>query len=225
MPLQMDSDWKKKPLILEPSDSSNISYLSLCSSDAQASSAFESTRSLAIAQQRGYTFLEMLVVIVLIGIFAAIAVPSVTAVDNEKLALAGSNIADAVRFSREESRRTNIVHGVAVDMANNRLRVFRLDETPNPNLKIFDVYQPISKQLYTVQLDAPPYSSVEISAVGGQMVGTCDDTGNIAFDPSGVVRCVQPLATRIADANIELTLSSLTLDIGIDSYTGRVSIQ
>ena len=57
------------------------------------------------------------------------------------------------------------------------------------------------------------------------MVGACNDPGNIAFDSSGVVRCVEPVATRIRDANVELVLGELRVTVVIDDYTGRVSIQ
>lgn len=216
MPLQMDTGWKINSLKLEPSVSEANNFYK----PHHAPFA-----SMGTSSQRGYTFIEMVMVVALVAIFAVIAVPSMTSANHEKLKLAGSNIADAVRFAREESRRTHIIYGVAVDTANNQLRVFQLDETPDPNLKVFDVYQPISKHLYTVQLNAPPYSGVEISSLTGQMVGTCDETGNIAFDAMGVVRCIDPLNTRMTDAKITLSLGGLTLDVLVDSYTGRVLVQ
>lgn len=178
-----------------------------------------------LATEAGYTLLEMLMVVTLLGVIAAIAVPSVSPADHQKLDLAASQVADAFRFAREESRLTGTVHGVAMDLIANRVRVFRLDETPNPNAKVFDVHQPISKQRYTLELGAPPYGGVTLDAVGGQMVGTCDDPGNIAFDAGGVVRCVEPVATRILDANVVLALADLTRTIAVASHTGRVSIQ
>lgn len=173
----------------------------------------------------GYTLLEMMIVVALLAIAAAIAVPSITAAEHHKLALAGSEVADALRFAREESRRTGVIHGVSTDISINRITVFRLDEGPNPNLKIFDVYQPVSKQLYSIELGAGPHRGVTLSTVGGQFVGTCNDPGNIAFDRSGVVRCTEPTTTRIQDAEIDLVLGSLLTKVVIDSYSGRVSVQ
>lgn len=176
-------------------------------------------------RQSGYTLVELIIVVTVLAIIAAIAVPSLAPAEHHKLASAASVVADAVRFAREEARHTGFVHGISTDLSNNSVRVFRLDEVPNPNLKTFDVYQPISKQLYTVQLAAPPFRGVVLNTVGGQMVGTCNDPGNIAFDSSGVVHCVEPVATRIRDASIELALGELRLTVSIDDYTGRVSIQ
>lgn len=175
--------------------------------------------------QAGYTILEMMIVVALLALIAAIAAPSVTPAERQKLDLATSSVADALRFAREEARRTGVVHGVSADVLNDRLRVFRLDEIPNPNDKVFDVYQPVSKHLYTIQLDSSPYGGVVVGAVGGQMLGACSDPGSIAFDPGGVVRCVEPVATRIRDASIELALGGLRSTVTVDEYAGRVSVQ
>ena len=173
----------------------------------------------------GYTLLEMMIVVALLTVIAAIAVPSVKPAEYQKLGLAASTLADAFRFAREESRLTGIVHGVSADLSNDQVRIFRLDEGPNPNSKVFDIRHPVSKQLYLIQLNASPYSGVTLNAVGGQMVGICNDPGNIAFDASGVVRCVEPVASRIRGANIELALDGLRTTVEIDDYTGRVSIE
>ena len=175
--------------------------------------------------QLGYTLLEMTIVVAILAVAAAIAVPSDFASRHQTLDLAASQAADALRFARAEARRTGFVHGVFADVPNDRLRVFRLDEIPNPNLKVFDVYQPVSKQLFTVDFGATPYRGVSISSVSGQFVGSCDDPANVSFDAFGVVRCFEPLATRILDVEVELSLGPLTKTVVIDSHTGRVSIQ
>lgn len=178
------------------------------------------------AVQKGHTLVEMMIVVVIIGLAAALAMPSATPAQQQKLDFAAAAVADAFRFAREQARRTGIMHGVTTDIANDLISVFRLDEGPNPNDKIYDdVRHPLSKQLYTIQIGASPYSGVTLSASSGQMVGTCDDPGNIAFDSAGVVRCVEPTTTRINSPSIELAAGQLTLTVAIDSYTGRVSLQ
>jgi type II secretory pathway pseudopilin PulG len=177
------------------------------------------------ARQGAYTLLELIIIVALLAIIAAVAVPSVMPAQHHKLAAATAAVAEAIRFAREESRHTGAVHGVSIDPANNRVRVFRLDEAPNPNVKLFDIYQPVSKQLYAVEIALPPYRGVTLNALGGQMQGTCNDPGNLAFDSLGVVRCVEPLTTRIRNASVELTIDGLTLSVDIDDYTGRVSVQ
>ena len=178
-----------------------------------------------LSAQQGRTLLEMIIVVAIIAMAAAVVVPSATSTHLRRLDLAGSEVADAFRFAREEARRTGVVHGVSTDVPNNLIRVFRLDEGPNPNLKVFDVRNPVAKQLYAIQIGASPYAGVGLDSYGGQMVGTCNDPGNIAFDSNGVVRCVEPTTTRIDNAYVQLAAGQLTLTVAIDSYTGRVSVQ
>lgn len=165
--------------------------------------------------------------VVIIGLAAALAMPSATPAKRQKLDFAAAAVADAFRFAREEARRTGIMHGVTTDIANDLVSVFRLDEGPNPNVKVYaDVRHPLSTQLYAIQIGASPHSGVALSASGGQMVGgTCNDPGNIAFDLSGVVRCVEPTTTRIDNPSVDLTAGQLALTVSIDSFTGRVSMQ
>jgi len=172
----------------------------------------------------GYTLLEMLVVVTILAVAAAIVVPADSPTRHETLELAASQVADALRFARDEAKRTSVIHGVAADVSIGQVRVFRLDEAPTPNLPVFDVYQPVSKQIYAIQLGDSPYRGVALNSVGGQLIGTCDEPSNIAFDRAGVVRCVDPLSTRIEDASVELSMGSLLQAVTIDSYTGRVAI-
>lgn len=172
----------------------------------------------------GYTLLEMMIVVALLAAAAAIIVPSDSSTRHETLALASSQVADALRFARDEAKRTSVIHGVSADVSAGQVRVFRLDEAPTPNVPVFDVYQPVSKQIYAIQLGDSPYRGVALTSVGGQLIGTCDEPSNIAFDRTGVVRCIDPISTRIDGASIELSMGSLLQTVTVDSYTGRVAI-
>lgn len=174
---------------------------------------------------RGFTLLELLIVLTLLATIAAIAMPSGTPVRLHSLELAASQLADALRFARNESRRTGYLYGVTPDIGNNTIRVFRLDEGPSPNLKVFDVYDPVTKQLYAVDFNSSAYRGVTIAGVDGDVLGNCTDTGNIAFDLAGVVRCTEPVATRILDTDIELRLDDSQIIVSVDGHTGRVTIR
>lgn len=174
---------------------------------------------------RGYTLLELMTVVAILATIAMIVAPAITAGSHHKIDLGASLVADAMRYARDEARRTGSIHGISADQTNDRIRVFRLDETANPNLKVFDVRHPITKQLYSIDLAAAPHDEVAINTVGGQMIGTCNDAGNIGFDAEGVVRCVEPIATRIENANIELAQGVSRVTVSVDGFTGRVVIQ
>lgn len=175
--------------------------------------------------QRGFSLLELSIVIVLLGMIAAVAMPSATSSEYRRLELAASDVADAVRFARTEARRTGVLHGIWADSANDQIRVFRLDESQNPNARIFDVYHPVWKQIYIVQLAAAPYNGVVLTGVGGQLTGACTDPENIVFDAGGVVHCFEPTSTRISNVSLALKFGNFEQSIAVAGYTGRVSVQ
>ncbi len=175
--------------------------------------------------QFGHTLVEMIVVVAIVAIIASLAVATVSPSEDYELNLAASEVADAFRFAREKTRHTGVIHGVSTDRVDNTVRVFRLDERPDPNLKIFDVYHPISKQLYTIQIGESPYRKVTLSGTGGELLGGCSSKGDFAIDSIGTVRCINPLTTRIRDTTVELALGRIRQTVLVDEYTGRVSIQ
>ena len=64
--------------------------------------------------QRGLSFVELLIVMVFLGIFTAVAVPSLSSTDSSKLDLAAEEIAEAIRFARSESIRSQIDFAIEV---------------------------------------------------------------------------------------------------------------
>lgn len=174
---------------------------------------------------KGYTLLEMMIVVAILTIAAAIAVPAVTTPDHSKLDLAATRVADALRYAREEARRTGLAHGIFVDTANNKIQLFWLDEAPDPDVNVFDVRDPVSKQLYAIQIDAAPHNNVVALAVTGTYSNGCNDLDNILFDSRGVTRCADPLTTRVVDASINLQLGALQSAVTVDGYTGRVEVE
>ncbi len=195
-------------------------YASCAPNDLNAFRVISSGR-----RQRGHSLAELIVVVAVIGVIAAAAMPSSAPAYDKELTLAGSEVADAFRFAREEAQRTGSIHGVTIDAANNYLRVFRLNEVPDPNVKVFDVHHPLTKQFYTVQYGVSFYRGIELSAIGGQFSETCDDQTSLAFDPEGVIRCIEPVAARINNAHIKIIAGQRALTVAIEQFTGRVTVQ
>ncbi|WP_157953722.1 GspH/FimT family pseudopilin [Oceanimonas marisflavi] len=96
----------------------------------------------------GRSLTELLLVVTLLGTLALVAVPSLTAQGPERVELATTEVAGAIRFARNEARRSGAEHGVLLDTAAQRLQVYRIDDSGPSPVVTFDVYHPLDKQRY-----------------------------------------------------------------------------
>jgi len=102
-------------------------------------------------RRQGYSLVELMLVIGLLALVAAIAAPHYGRLDETELDRAAAVVANAVRFARNEAVRTGQGHGVIVNVFDQTLKVYRLDESSSPPTSIYDVRDPLSKQLYVLQ--------------------------------------------------------------------------
>ena len=82
--------------------------------------------------QRGYTLLEVLIVVTITGLVASLALPSLSTGDTTKIDLAATEVATAIRFARSEALRTGEGHGLTVSQATQQVTVARYDLTTAP---------------------------------------------------------------------------------------------
>jgi len=173
----------------------------------------------------GFSLVELTLVLALLGILALVALPSGQPTQSYKLELAAVELADAYRFARSESLRTGSPHGTHTDPSQNRVRVFRADTGTTPATPIYDVYHPIHRKLYDVDLDlAPEWTGVAMSA-GATWLGACSAPTLLSFDAGGTPHCSNPGAVLLDQATVQLSLAGETRDVVIDGETGRVWIQ
>ena len=103
---------------------------------------------------RGYSITELLLVVAIIAVISAIAVPTFSDVHVRRLQAATSEVVAALRFARHEAIRTGIPHGVRKLNGQNSISVFRMDMDQNPRVEIHDVLHPVEfGQLYQVDLE------------------------------------------------------------------------
>ena len=173
----------------------------------------------------GWSLAEMLIVVLIIGLIGTMAIPAARPNSEERVELASVALASAVEFARDQSRLTGDVHGVAVETADNRVRVFRLDQSVDPNLQVFDPRHPVTKQLYALQLGASPYAEVTLGSLAGTWTGSCSQASAVAFTAEGVTICPEPVSVRLEGASISISGSNTTASVSIDALTGRVVAQ
>ncbi|MCM8855467.1 MAG: prepilin-type N-terminal cleavage/methylation domain-containing protein [Candidatus Thiodiazotropha sp.] len=174
--------------------------------------------------QQGLTLLELTAVVAVLGITALVVIPNLLSTDPHKLELAAQTVAEAIRFARDESIRTATPYGI-IWPTEKRVRVYRADMDTNPPAPIYDVYHPISKQLYDIDLEKHPFTRVDRVMSNSNYQGTCSNPMNTLFDDSGTAYCWNPSSVICLQGSMTLTLGEHVRRVDLDGMTGRVTVQ
>ena len=113
-------------------------------------------------RSHGVTLVELLVVITILGIVAVVAVPDFRSGEPQRLELAAEEFAGAMRFARSEAIRLGVPRGFRQQSSTKRIRVFRPDTGTSPWTLNYDVYHPLSKQIYDIDLDTHPFAAAAL---------------------------------------------------------------
>jgi prepilin-type N-terminal cleavage/methylation domain-containing protein len=185
---------------------------------------------------QGFTLIEIMVVLVILAIATAAMVPMLSSGDAEKLDLAVTEVANAIRFTRAESmRRGGPIQGLTFDSVSHNVSLNNYNlTTVGLNLKAYidattPVISPLDKKLYSLNLPTLPNASG--AKLGAVMYATAAQTSPqvILFDAQGVPRYLGGASQLWYFVDTELpilipvTLSGQTKNIRIDG-TGRIRI-
>ena len=177
--------------------------------------------------RRGYTLLEMLIVVTITGLVATLVMPSLSSNDVAKLDAAASEVVDAVRFARSEAIRAGEQYGVDANVAAQRVRVYRLDVSGGLPVLRYDVYHPVTKKLYDLQFDNNrEFSGVRIEKSEFWFEGFFGARDLLGFNVNGVPKYNDGGTIRmLVDGRIQLSLGEHERDIEVAPMTGRVTVK
>jgi prepilin-type N-terminal cleavage/methylation domain-containing protein len=176
-------------------------------------------------RSHGVTLPELLIVLAILGVAAAAAVPVLSSGNPQALDLAAEEVASAMRFARSEAMRTGEPYGYRSNADTRRTRVFRADTTTSPWTVNYDVYHPVSKQLYNISLRDHPAAAVDSISHNRVYRGTCNRPRNVWFDTGGTPRCADPETVLLERYEVTLNLGPHSRIVTLHGITGRVTIQ
>ena len=179
----------------------------------------------------GYTLIEVVLVALVLGVLASVALPSLSEPDGrQRLELAAQEIADALRFARDESVRTSGVLGVRVDRVAGRLTVFTPDLDALPIVPSATLDHPLRRQPWDLVLSASRWTAgVKVSNATGpfDLVGLTPQPA-VYFDVRGHPFGLDPATGtrfRLAPSTaIALEHGDGGIQIQLDPIHGRVDV-
>ena len=182
-------------------------------------------RNVPASRCTGYTLTELVIVVTILAVVAAIAVPGQSSGDEKRLQSITEEFARAIRFARDESIRTGQPHGFRFLTNQYRIRVFSADTSGNPWTWVWDVYHPIDKRLYDYTYPAELIGTTVPVTHSPLYRGTCDRPGVIYFDANGTPWCLEPETVLLDTYRLDILVGDFSASVNLDGITGRVSVQ
>jgi type II secretion system protein H len=168
----------------------------------------QTTRSSA-----GFTLIELMIVIVIIGISAAIAVPLISSAASMQIRAAGGMVAADLEYAKSMAISRGQRYAVEFDTANERYEV----QDPNGN----PITHPVTKKPYVVdfstdgRLDRVEIASATFTGASGNTSAVKFDYLGSPFDAGG-----NPLNSGA----VVLQAGDFTRTISVEAVTGFISV-
>ena len=172
---------------------------------------------------KGISYIELVIVVLILCIVAAAAMPMLSSTDPTKLDNAANEVVGTIRFAQAESIRTKTSYGINTDTTNERIRVYRLSGTT----PTYDVYHPIDKKLYDIQMKTDTYvSGVDLVSTSFDFSGASTSSTYLDFSAEGSPKVTSAgVDYMLTSGTITLSFRSLQRVISIAPITGRVTMQ
>ena len=174
----------------------------------------------------GYTLLELVVVVSIVAVLAVVALPGTRPSSNEKLELAASRVAEAIRFARTEAIRTGNPVYVEINRNTDRLLVAQANLSGATVAAGATLRDPVDKKpLDIIFRTAAVTAGVDFTndpfdyAVGGRQPSVVFDARGLPFRKAG------GNYQMMMAGDVVLTSAGRQRTVHVDRTTGRVTIQ
>ena len=168
--------------------------------------------------RQGFTLVEILMVVVILGIAAACVVPQLSSRDDLKTAAAARVVMADLIYAQNRAISVQQTQYVAFDTAGKK---YALLGGWDPQVA---VTHPIHKTSYVTRFSTAATDSLkEVELTSASF----DGQAGLAFDPLGAPLAVQENGTASAlnaKGEIKLTVGGHTLTVTVEPYTGEINV-
>lgn len=169
--------------------------------------------------KRGFTLVEILMVVVILGIAAACVVPQLSGRDDIKASAAARVVMADLIYAQNRAISTQQTHYVAFDPTNQNYAVLT-GWTPQAF-----VTHPINQTNYVTKFSTAATNSMrQITLTSADF----DGKAGLAFDALGAPYSVATDGTTaplVAQGKVKVTAGTYSLTVTIEPYTGEINVQ
>lgn len=183
-------------------------------------------------KSRGHTLAEMLVVLAILGLITALALPAAEPAAPFRADAAAQEVAQALRFAQSEALRTGQYYLVRCDAAAGSITVSRLDinATPPAADPAFPVLHPLDKRGYQIVFNAAPSTAgVSIAACAFGYADNAPASPQVVFAADGAPVNVRGSAANavsalVGNGQVRLAAGRFSRSVTVAAVTGRVTL-
>ncbi|MDH5631907.1 MAG: prepilin-type N-terminal cleavage/methylation domain-containing protein [Gammaproteobacteria bacterium] len=177
-----------------------------------------------LKKQAGISLIEMLAVVIVLGLAASVVTPNFAATNPARLEVAAEEVAQALRYARNRAISMGSPVGYVYESSSYRMRVFNINTAMSPWAPVYDIYHPVSKKLYDIDVSAIPSAAVSNNSQSVVHIGSCNAMDQLYFDSQGMAWCTNPDTTAVREFKVVLSLDGFSRTVTLNGRSGRVTI-